>query len=62
MAVFGGRLRRAGARGGPDGDARILDASVVTAAHVEQAIERVRPSLDPDQLEYLENYADDREP
>lgn len=38
-----------------------LDASVVTAAHVARAIERVRPSLDPEQLEYLENYADNRE-
>ncbi|MCC3763519.1 AAA family ATPase [Glycomyces sp. TRM65418] len=38
-----------------------LEASVVTAAHVEQAIERVRPSLDPEQLEYLENYAHSRE-
>ncbi|HLU28519.1 MAG TPA: AAA family ATPase [Glycomyces sp.] len=38
-----------------------LEASVVTAAHVEQAIERVRPSLDPKQLEYLENYANERE-
>ncbi|WP_035738878.1 AAA family ATPase [Glycomyces arizonensis] len=38
-----------------------LEATVVTAAHVERAIERVRPSLDPKQLEYLENYANDRE-
>jgi transitional endoplasmic reticulum ATPase len=38
-----------------------LDASIVTAAHVEQAMERVRPSLDPEQLEYLENYAQNRE-
>jgi transitional endoplasmic reticulum ATPase len=38
-----------------------LDASIVTAAHLEQAVERVRPSLDPDQLEYLENYAHSRE-
>jgi transitional endoplasmic reticulum ATPase len=38
-----------------------LDASVVTAVHVAQAIERVRPSLDPEQLEYLENYAGSRE-
>ncbi|WP_035696626.1 AAA family ATPase [Glycomyces tenuis] len=38
-----------------------LEATVVTASHVEQAIERVRPSLDPKQLEYLENYANDRE-
>ncbi|WP_344490414.1 AAA family ATPase [Glycomyces endophyticus] len=38
-----------------------LDASIVTAAHVEQAMERVRPSLDPEQLEYLENYANNRE-
>jgi transitional endoplasmic reticulum ATPase len=38
-----------------------LDASIVTAAHVEQAMERVRPSLDPEQLEYLENYASNRE-
>ncbi|WP_030144407.1 AAA family ATPase [Glycomyces sp. NRRL B-16210] len=38
-----------------------LEASVVTAAHMEQAMERVRPSLDPDQLEYLENYAHNRE-
>ncbi|MCH7232778.1 AAA family ATPase [Glycomyces sp. L485] len=38
-----------------------LDATVVTAAHMEQAMERVRPSLDPKQLEYLENYAEDRE-
>lgn len=38
-----------------------LEASVVTASHVAQAIERVRPSLDPEQLEYLENYAHNRE-
>nr|WP_255671602.1 AAA family ATPase [Glycomyces amatae] len=38
-----------------------LDASVVTASHVGQAMERVRPSLDPEQLEYLENYARNRE-
>ncbi|SDL34112.1 transitional endoplasmic reticulum ATPase [Glycomyces sambucus] len=38
-----------------------LDASIVTASHVEQAMERVRPSLDPEQLEYLENYAQTRE-
>lgn len=38
-----------------------LDASIVTAAHVAQAMERVRPSLDPEQLEYLENYAGNRE-
>ncbi|NUQ86970.1 MAG: AAA family ATPase, partial [Glycomyces artemisiae] len=38
-----------------------LDASIVTAGHVEQAMERVRPSLDPEQLEYLENYAQNRE-
>lgn len=38
-----------------------LEATVVTAAHVEQAIEQVRPSLDPKQLEYLENYANERE-
>ncbi len=38
-----------------------LEATVVTAAHVEQAVERVRPSLDPKQLEYLENYASERE-
>ncbi|HEU5129351.1 MAG TPA: AAA family ATPase [Glycomyces sp.] len=38
-----------------------LEATVVTAAHVEQAVERVRPSLDPKQLEYLENYANERE-
>lgn len=38
-----------------------LEATVVTAAHMEQAIERVRPSLDPKQLEYLENYANERE-
>ncbi|GAA2268634.1 AAA family ATPase [Glycomyces scopariae] len=38
-----------------------LDASIVTASHVEQAMERVRPSLDPEQLEYLENYAQNRE-
>lgn len=38
-----------------------LEATVVTSSHVEQAIERVRPSLDPGQLEYLENYANERE-
>jgi transitional endoplasmic reticulum ATPase len=38
-----------------------LDASIVTASHVAQAMERVRPSLDPEQLEYLENYAHNRE-
>ncbi|THV29985.1 AAA family ATPase [Glycomyces paridis] len=38
-----------------------LEASIVTAAHVEQAMERVRPSLDAEQLEYLENYAHNRE-
>jgi transitional endoplasmic reticulum ATPase len=38
-----------------------LDASIVTASHVAQAMERVRPSLDPEQLEYLENYARNRE-
>ncbi len=38
-----------------------LEASMVTASHVAQAMERVRPSLDPDQLEYLENYAQNRE-
>ncbi|WP_091032772.1 AAA family ATPase [Glycomyces harbinensis] len=38
-----------------------LDASIVTASHMAQAIERVRPSLDPEQLEYLENYAGNRE-
>ena len=38
-----------------------IDASLVTAAHVEQAIERVRPSLDPEQLEYLEHYAEERQ-
>ncbi|HEX2143034.1 MAG TPA: AAA family ATPase [Glycomyces sp.] len=38
-----------------------LEASVVTADHVAQAMERVRPSLDPEQLEYLENYAQNRE-
>ncbi|THV41831.1 AAA family ATPase [Glycomyces buryatensis] len=38
-----------------------LEASVVTASHVEQAMERVRPSLNAEQLEYLENYAGARE-
>ncbi|MDA1362008.1 AAA family ATPase [Glycomyces luteolus] len=38
-----------------------LEASIVTASHVAQAMERVRPSLDPEQLEYLENYAHNRE-
>lgn len=38
-----------------------LEASIVTASHVAQAMERVRPSLDPEQLEYLENYAQNRE-
>jgi transitional endoplasmic reticulum ATPase len=38
-----------------------LDASIVTASHMAQAMERVRPSLDPEQLEYLENYARNRE-
>ncbi|GAB3234790.1 AAA family ATPase [Glycomyces halotolerans] len=38
-----------------------LDASVVTAAHLERATERVRPSLDPEQLEYLERFAGARE-
>lgn len=38
-----------------------LEASIVTASHVAQAIERVRPSLDAEQLEYLENYASGRE-
>jgi transitional endoplasmic reticulum ATPase len=38
-----------------------LEASIVTASHVAQAMERVRPSLDPEQLEYLENYARNRE-
>ncbi|GAA2168652.1 MULTISPECIES: AAA family ATPase [Glycomyces] len=38
-----------------------LDASIVTASHVAQAMERVRPSLDPEQLEYLEHYARNRE-
>ncbi|MFG3341597.1 AAA family ATPase [Glycomyces sp. NPDC048151] len=38
-----------------------LDASIVTASHVAQAMERVRPSLDPEQLEYLESYAGNRE-
>ncbi|GAB3657033.1 CDC48 family AAA ATPase [Glycomyces tarimensis] len=38
-----------------------LDATVVTAAHMERAMERVRPSLDPKQLERLERYAEDRE-
>ncbi|MFC5286932.1 AAA family ATPase [Actinokineospora guangxiensis] len=34
-----------------------LEASVVTAAHLESARERVRPSLDPAQLAALEAYA-----
>jgi transitional endoplasmic reticulum ATPase len=38
-----------------------LDASIVTADHMARAMERVRPSLDPGQLEYLENYARNRE-
>jgi transitional endoplasmic reticulum ATPase len=38
-----------------------LEASEVTGSHMEAAMERVRPSLDPAQLEYLENYADQRE-
>nr|WP_228532511.1 AAA family ATPase [Micromonospora sp. ANENR4] len=34
-----------------------LEASTVTAAHVEAARNRVRPSLDPVQLAHLESYA-----
>ncbi|WFF07444.1 AAA family ATPase [Micromonospora sp. WMMD1076] len=37
-----------------------LEASTVTAAHVEAARTRVRPSLDPVQLAHLESYATDR--
>ncbi|MEV6928795.1 AAA family ATPase [Dactylosporangium sp. NPDC051485] len=35
-----------------------LDATEVTAAHVELARERVRPSLDPVQVAWLANYAE----
>ncbi|MEV8513495.1 AAA family ATPase [Dactylosporangium sp. NPDC051484] len=35
-----------------------LDATEVTAAHVELAQERVRPSLDPAQVAWLANYAE----
>lgn len=38
-----------------------LEASTVTAAHVATARERVRPSLDPDQVTWLEKYATARE-
>jgi len=34
-----------------------LDAAQVTAAHVATARERVRPSLDPTQVAWLEAYA-----
>ncbi|AYF31313.1 AAA family ATPase [Micromonospora tulbaghiae] len=37
-----------------------LEASTVTAAHVEAARTRVRPSLDPVQLAHLESYATGR--
>jgi transitional endoplasmic reticulum ATPase len=37
-----------------------LAASTVTAAHVAAARERVRPSLDPVQVAYLERYAETR--
>ena len=38
-----------------------VEASEVTAAHVADARTRVRPSLDPDQLAWLENYAKSRQ-
>jgi transitional endoplasmic reticulum ATPase len=38
-----------------------LEASTVTAAHVATARERVRPSLDPGQVAWLETYASARE-
>ncbi|WP_100447578.1 AAA family ATPase [Glycomyces xiaoerkulensis] len=38
-----------------------LDASIVTMSHVMRAMERIRPSLDPGQLERLESYAEGRE-
>jgi transitional endoplasmic reticulum ATPase len=37
-----------------------LQATTVTAAHVEAALGRVRPSLDPAQVAALEAYADRR--
>jgi transitional endoplasmic reticulum ATPase len=37
-----------------------VEASEVTAAHVADARKRVRPSLDPKQLEWLESYARQR--
>ncbi|MFC4337149.1 AAA family ATPase [Salininema proteolyticum] len=37
-----------------------LEASLVTMAHLESARERVRPSLDVQQLEYLEQFAEQR--
>jgi transitional endoplasmic reticulum ATPase len=38
-----------------------LEASTVTAAHVATARERIRPSLDPGQVAWLETYATARE-
>lgn len=38
-----------------------LEATVVTAAHVALARERVRPSLDPDQVAWLAAYADQQQ-
>jgi transitional endoplasmic reticulum ATPase len=34
-----------------------LDAATVTAAHVDSARKRIRPSLDPVQVSWLEAYA-----
>ena len=37
-----------------------VEASRATAAHVADARTRVHPSLDPEQLAWLENYAKQR--
>lgn len=38
-----------------------LEASIVTATHLQKARKTVRPSLDAKQLEWLENFAEQRE-
>ncbi len=39
---------------------RSMDAADVTAADVATAREKVRPSLDPEQVAHLQAYADNR--
>ena len=58
--LLGRGLRRAGARGRADRDARVAGGDAVTAAHVEAALAVVRPSLDPAQVAHLASYAERR--